>query len=290
MDALQALIIEDNHDICMFFDTVLRMEGFECDLAGSAKLALYRLAITQPDLILLDMRLRSEIGGDDILIQIRSNPRLEKAQVIVVTAYPEMVDPVSHLADLVLLKPVDMDQLRGLAGRIAGAGRRGAPHYFRDPDTDLYNRQFFITRLEQAVERSRRRSEFIFATLFFTFGAADADQPEPDPDTRRQLLPQLAQRLRHSYRPTDTLARWNGEGFATLHEELQHPDNVQVLIQRLQTEMAAPCRVGGSSYRIKPRFRAVIHSRQVDDAADILRAARQGGFGPGEDAPPAASA
>lgn len=279
MASMQALIIEDDRDISQFFSTVLGMEGFVCEAAHSAKLALYRLAVSQPDLVLLDMRLRSDIGGDDILIQIRSNPRLDKSQVIVVTAYPELADPVRHLADLVLLKPVDMDQLRGLAGRMVGLERRDAPHYFRDPDTDLYNRQFFITRLEQAVERSRRRSEFIFATLFFTFGSAEVGRPELTNDERRQALPEVARRLRQTYRPTDTLARWNSEGFATLHEELQHPDNVRVLMGRLEAEMETPCQVGGKPLQLAPRFQTVIHSRQVADTAAILRAAGASGSG-----------
>src|SRR5512135_3195465 len=126
MDQPLALIIDDNQDICSFFTTVLGMQGFSCMIANTAKAALYRLAVNQPDLVLLDMRLRSEIGGDDILYQIRSNPRLEKAQVIVTTAFPDLVEPVKHLADLVLYKPISVDQIRDLASRVVGFHRTEA--------------------------------------------------------------------------------------------------------------------------------------------------------------------
>lgn len=275
MDHPQALIVDDNRDIALFFRTVLDMDGFDCEVANSAKQGLYRLAISQPDLVLLDMRLRSDVGGDDILFQIRSNPRFDKTQVIVITAYPEMAEPIKHLADLVLYKPVGVDQLRGLAARITTLNQREKPFYFRDPITELYNRQFYLTRLEQAVERSRRRSDFLFATLYFTFGAANPNEPELVPDERSQAMRQVAERLRKSYRPTDTLARWNGDHFATLHEELKHPDNVNVLVRRLNEEMQPPVEVDGRPRRLAPRFNAVLHSRQVEETGDILQAARQ---------------
>lgn len=272
MEKPQALIIDDNRDVSLFFRTVLDMEGFTCDIANSAKAALYRIAVSQPDIVLLDMRLRSEIGGDDLLFQIRSNPRFDKTQVIVVTAYPDLVEPVRHLADLVLFKPVEIDQLKSLAARMATLNQRDKPFYFRDPITDLYNRQFFLTRLEQAVERSRRREDFLFATLFFTFGVEETDD-EMQPDEHQQAMHQMALRIKRSFRPTDTLARWNGESFATLHEELKHPDNVKVLVRRLQEEMASPCSIGGRVRRLAPRFDAVLNSRQ-SPAADVLDAAR----------------
>ncbi len=110
MDHLQVLIIEDDKDTAHFFSMVLSLVGFECEIVHSAKQGLSRLAATQPDMILLDMRLGVEIGGEDILYQIRSNPRLDQTRVIVITAYPSMAEPITNLADLILLKPVDVDQ------------------------------------------------------------------------------------------------------------------------------------------------------------------------------------
>jgi diguanylate cyclase (GGDEF)-like protein len=274
MEKTQALIIDDNRDVSLFYRTVLDMEGFTCDIANSAKSALFRLAVSQPEVVLLDMRLRSEIGGDDLLYQIRSNPRFDKTQVIVITAYPDMVEPVKHLADLVLYKPVEVDQLKELAGRLATVNHREKPYYFRDPITDLYNRQFFLTRLEQAVERARRREDFLFATLFFTFAMEEPDDDLAS-DERNQAMRQVAGRIRSSFRPTDTLARWQDDSFATLHEDLSHPDNVKVLMRRLQKEMQSPCSIGGRVRHLLPQFKAVLHSRQAAGAEDILTVAQR---------------
>ena len=76
---LQVLIIEDDKDTAGFFKTVLELVGFECEIILSAKEALSTLAVSAPDLILLDIRLGVEISGEDILYQIqpalRQDPR-----------------------------------------------------------------------------------------------------------------------------------------------------------------------------------------------------------------------
>ncbi|MCZ7552754.1 MAG: response regulator [Anaerolineales bacterium] len=145
MNKMQVLIIDDDKDTANFFRLVLELVGFECEIVNSAKHALARLAASQPDLILLDMRLGLEIGGEDILYQIRSNPRLDRTRVIIITAYPTMAEPVSNLADLILLKPVDVEQLRTLTSRLMLRNTGTKRIEFRDPVTDLYNREFFVT-------------------------------------------------------------------------------------------------------------------------------------------------
>jgi len=169
MEKLHVLIIDDDKDTANFFSMVLSLVGFDCDIVNSAKQALARIAVSQPDMILLDMRLGLEIGGEDILYQIRSNPRLDETRVIVITAYPAMAEPVTNLADLILLKPVDVDQLKALASRLAVLGDHTRSYHFRDPVTDLFTREFFLTRMELAYERARRRSDFKFAILVFSF-------------------------------------------------------------------------------------------------------------------------
>ncbi|HEX7567056.1 MAG TPA: response regulator [Anaerolineaceae bacterium] len=142
MEKLQVLIIDDDRDIAGFFSTVLSLLGHECETVLSAKEALTRLAGSLPDLILLDLRLGTDIGGDDILYQIRSNPRFDNTRVVVITAYPTIAEMVTNLADLVLIKPVEVEQLKTLIARmeVYEVGPKRSP--FRDPITQLFNRDF----------------------------------------------------------------------------------------------------------------------------------------------------
>src|SRR5512140_549664 len=118
METLKVLIIEDDKSTADFFKTVLKLVGLESEIILSAKEALDHLAFSAPDLILLDIRLGIEISGEDILYQIRSNPRFDKTRVVVTTAYPWLAEPITNLADLVLVKPVGVDQLRSLMQRL----------------------------------------------------------------------------------------------------------------------------------------------------------------------------
>ena len=107
MEKLQVLIIDDDREIAEFFSTVLTLEDMSCDIVLSAKDALKHLAASVPDLVLLDMRLGQEIGGEDILYQIRSNPRYDHTRVVVITAYPAIAEMVTNVADMILIKPVE---------------------------------------------------------------------------------------------------------------------------------------------------------------------------------------
>ncbi len=275
MEKLHVLIIDDDKDTANFFSMVLSLVGFDCDIVNSAKQALSRIAVTQPDMILLDMRLGLEIGGEDILYQIRSNPRLDETRVIVITAYPAMAEPITNLADLILLKPVDVDQLKTLASRLAVLGDHTRRYHFRDPVTDLFTREFFLTRMELAYERARRRVDFLFAILVFSFTARSQDGSKLDEQDWDALLRLAANRMRKYYRPTDTIARLNTEQFATLHEDLKEPEDLQVLIQRLRAGLADPFQLGDRQFNLELSIGAAMHSPKYDQPVELLEAARQ---------------
>ncbi len=274
-EKLHVLIIDDDKDTANFFSMVLGLVGFDCDIVNSAKQALARIAVSQPDMILLDMRLGLEIGGEDILYQIRSNPRLDETRVIVITAYPAMAEPITNLADLILLKPVDVDQLKALASRLAVLGDHTRRYHFRDPVTDLFTREFFLTRMELAYERARRRSDFMFAILVFSFTMqepAGGKLAEADQDA---LLRLAASRMRKNYRPTDTIARLDGEQFATIHEDLKTPDDLRVLVQRLREGLSEPFKLGDSQYHMQLAVGAAIYEPKYEKPVELLEAARQ---------------
>lgn len=275
MDQLHVLIIDDDKDTANFFRLVLELVGFDCEIVNSAKQALARLAASQPDLILLDMRLGLEIGGEDILYQIRSNPRLDRTRVIIITAYPTMAEPVTNLADLILLKPVDVEQLRTLTSRVMLRDTSAKRIEFRDPITDLYNREFFITRLEHAFERFRRRPEFMFVLLMFEIWADPLSPQTPPLEDRDAMLKYAAGRLRRCYRPTDTIARMSGEQFASLHEDLKNPSDLHILLKRLRECLSDLFEIDGYQYSLHFSTGAVLNSAKFATPQDMLETAVQ---------------
>jgi diguanylate cyclase (GGDEF)-like protein len=273
MNLLQVLIIEDDKDTAKFFQTVLELLGFESEIALSAKEALDRLSAGAPDLILLDIRLGVEISGEDILYQIRCNPRFDKTRVVVITAYPRLAEPITNLADFVLVKPIEIDQLKNLMKRLGSLDFKSKFQLYRDPATDLFNEEFFLTRLELAFERAKRRSSFHFAVI-----AIDAQlmtQPEDGvrPDVILAILREIAVRLKRFVRPTDAVARLAGWKFATLHEDLNNQEEIHIIVKRLKEKLSKPYEVDENMYDVKFVFMPAVNCLQHQQPGDILKTA-----------------
>lgn len=112
-----ALIIEDDEDLAHIFAEALRKVEFETEIVADGQKALERLAATKPALVLLDLHL-PYVSGTKILRHIRDDERLAQTQVIVTTADPLKADALREEADLILVKPISVSQLRTLAGRL----------------------------------------------------------------------------------------------------------------------------------------------------------------------------
>ncbi len=275
MNNLQVLIIEDDRDTAGFFKTVLELVGFECEVIHSAKEALDHLAFNAPDLILLDIRLGIEISGEDILYQIRSNPRFDKTRVVVTTAYPWLAEPITNLADLVLVKPVGVDQLKNLMQRLGSLDFKSKFQFYRDPVTELFNDEFFQTRLELAFERAKRRKDFHFGVIAIEVQLTAKQQEEIKPDALLSILREVAGRLKKFVRPTDAVSRLAGWKFATLHEDLNHPDEIQTIVNRLSEKLSRPYEIDDDSHKIKISLRGLVHEPYYRDPVDILNAAQK---------------
>jgi CheY-like chemotaxis protein len=112
-----ALIIEDNPAQSEIFTKAVQMAGFEVEAILDGQVALERLAVTIPQIVVLDLHL-PHVSGDKILAQIQRDKRLSKTRIILATADPRMADPLREYSDLVLIKPVSFGQLKSLAERL----------------------------------------------------------------------------------------------------------------------------------------------------------------------------
>ncbi len=111
-----ALIIEDEADLSEIYSRALEGAGFETEIIRDGSTALNRLDGTSPMIVILDLHL-PHVGGATILEKMRAHPGFAKASVIITTADERLADKIHNMADLVLLKPVSIGQLRELAQR-----------------------------------------------------------------------------------------------------------------------------------------------------------------------------
>ena len=112
-----ALIVEDNERLAEIFAEAIRHAEFRPEIVNNGRLAIERLQVIVPAIILLDMHL-PEASGEDVIRAIKADSRLDETVVFLATADAVMAESWRNEVDLVLLKPISFSQLRDLAKRL----------------------------------------------------------------------------------------------------------------------------------------------------------------------------
>lgn len=112
-----ALVIEDDMDLAIIFSEALQAAGFEVETARDGQTAHERLLATEPKVIVLDLHLPL-IDGNALFEEIRADPRLKEAVLVIATADARLAETYHERADFVLIKPISFTQLRDLTQRL----------------------------------------------------------------------------------------------------------------------------------------------------------------------------
>ena len=116
-----------------------------------------------------------------------------------------------------------------------------------DPLTGLRNRLYFIDRLEALIDESAGK-EASFAVLFLDVDRFKIVNDSLGHETGDMLLVQVAERLRSSVRSTDVsarvalpsvVARFGGDEFAVLLENLRNAAEAAIVAQRIVTQFSS---------------------------------------------------
>jgi DNA-binding response OmpR family regulator len=116
MTQLPVLIVEDDPQLSRIFSLALA-SAFAVEVVQDGRLAMARLAESQPALVVLDLNL-PEVDGEQILAYIRGEARLANTRVILTTADARRAEYLETQADVVLLKPLSPMALHDLAQRL----------------------------------------------------------------------------------------------------------------------------------------------------------------------------
>jgi diguanylate cyclase (GGDEF)-like protein/PAS domain S-box-containing protein len=111
---------------------------------------------------------------------------------------------------------------------------------FHDPLTDLPNRHLFMDRLGQTLRRTRRRRKRKVALLFMDLDNFKVINDSLGHELGDELLVAVAERLRGSLRPEDTLARIGGDEFTVLIEDVESPEDLVRVAERIGEDLREP--------------------------------------------------
>ena len=110
---------------------------------------------------------------------------------------------------------------------------------FHDALTGLPNRSLFLDRLTHCVKLGHRRPDYGFAVLFVDLDRFKTVNDSLGHLAGDRLLREVAGRIKNSLRNGDTLARFAGDEFVVLFEDVTEVTTVTRIVERIQEFLVA---------------------------------------------------
>jgi diguanylate cyclase (GGDEF)-like protein/PAS domain S-box-containing protein len=143
---------------------------------------------------------------------------------------------------------------------------------FHDPVTNLANRALFSDRVQHALRATVRRGAMV-GVMFIDlddFKTVNDSLGHPAGDS---VLEQVARRLEAAVRPADTVARFGGDEFAILLDDVEGSDEAAMIAERALRTLETPVEIDGK--QVYPRGSIGICMSDEDlltqDAEELLR-------------------
>ena len=155
----------------------------------------------------------------------------------------------------------DVTERRALRERLAYAA-------IHDPLTQLPNRILFMDRLEVALSRAVRHDRQV-AVIFLDLDRFKLVNDSMGHAAGDRLLEVVADRLRATVRPSDTVARFGGDEFIVLCEDVVGESVALGLADRLSSALANPVVLAEGEIFVSASMGVAV-SREVGDSASSL--------------------
>ncbi len=180
------------------------------------------------------------------------------------------------------VSPVETIQVgRSIADRLAVASSNIAweerlyhnAHY--DALTDLPNRVLLRDRVEQAINRARR-DQYSVAVMLLDLDRFKEINDSMGHSVGDTLLADVASRLAHQVRTSDTVARLGGDEFVILLTDLERGNEaavVSTMVQKLLNALAEPITLGEQTVKIEASIGIALYPENTETFEDLLKGA-----------------
>ena len=142
---------------------------------------------------------------------------------------------------------------------------------FYDLLTGLPNRALFKDHLSLAVERAKRKNDYMYAVLFLDLDRFKDVNDSLGHSVGDDLLVSVAEKLEQRMRTTDTIARFGGDEFVILLEDLQDVNNASQVAEWILSELSEPFIFNDREVYINASIGIVINSIAYLRAEEVLR-------------------
>src|SRR5690242_7614566 len=139
-----------------------------------------------------------------------------------------------------------------------------------DPLTGLPNRTLFRDRLQHSLARSRRRDTTL-AVLFLDVDNFKVVNDSLGHEAGDELLTALAPRLAETVRSGDTVARFGGDEFVLLCEDVSDEREALEIADRVKRCFAQPLSIAGAEHHVTASIGVAMPSDLQDDPESLIR-------------------
>lgn len=230
------------------------------EYAPDVQAALARLAERGTDVVLLDVG-----RGTALADLLRLQALAPEAAVVPVSDRDPAFDP----------DPVDDAALGRFLAAIRRARhdrRRLAHRATHDALTGLANRWLFEEKFRDALARALRSGR-AGGLVLVDLDGFKAVNDRYGHDTGDLLLETVAARLRGGLRRTDTVARWGGDEFAVLVEQVGSHEHLALVREKLRALVQKPVSAGERTLQVGASLGAVLFPAEGRDLAALVRLA-----------------
>ena len=140
-----------------------------------------------------------------------------------------------------------------------------------DQLTGLANRTLFLERLRHSIVRAHRRPDYHFAVLLLDLDGFKVVNDSLGHLAGDQLLVQVAGRVRDCTRGIDTAARFGGDEFAILLDDIVDAVSPVVVAERVHDALKAPFRLGDEEVVVSSSIGISLSATGYDHAEDVVR-------------------
>ena len=142
---------------------------------------------------------------------------------------------------------------------------------FHDALTSLPNRALFMEHLNMALKRAKRRDDYYFAVLYLDIDRFKLVNDSLGHSVGDQLIRAFASRIQESLRDLDILARFGGDEFVILLEDIENSEFASGVANRLQQELKRPFIIENKEVFAPASFGVVLNTRDYGDPENIIR-------------------
>jgi diguanylate cyclase (GGDEF)-like protein/PAS domain S-box-containing protein len=180
-----------------------------------------------------------------------------------------------------LCRGLALRNVEGKAYRMAGsqtditvqkhAEERLQYNSFYDSLTGLPNRALFMDRLERMAEWAKRHKDYLFAILFIDLDQFKLINDSLGHDIGDKLLAAVAQRIQACLFQRDSVARFGGDEFAILLNDIKEVNEIERITDLLHRELSRPFMIDEHEVFTSMSIGVVLSSTGFNNPTNMLR-------------------